>query len=176
MILAGAASSSAMSSGVSTGVSAGAGAGAGISGAGLAMGGMVAIQASQAYFGAKAQASMFKVQEYKYETESKLAKMSGNFRSMQLQRDFNNTMASNAVMAAAQGRRGGSVEAIGSAAESQLNWDMEFSELSRDIQTKGLDSMAVSSSKASSSASRSAIGEAASTGLLGAAKYYTIKG
>ena len=83
-------------------------------------------------------------------------------------------IASNAVMAAAQGRRGPTVTAVGSAAQAQYNWDVEFSELSRDIQTKGLDSMALSASKAAQTTSDSAMSSMLGSAISSYAQYSMI--
>jgi len=56
---------------------------------------------------------------------------------LQLQRDFNKTMASNAVLSVAQGRSGATVTAIGEAAEAQLNWDKDFTRLNTVSQVMG---------------------------------------
>lgn len=144
-------------------------------GAGMGAAG-VAIQVAQSYFGAKAAASEAKITQYKYEVDSKLAKMNSNKIALDLTRQFNNTMASNAVIAAAQGRSGGSVEAIGRAATAGYNWDVDFAELSRDIQTKGLDSMALGARDASREYQKSAIPSMLGTAVVGGAKLYSIGG
>lgn len=136
----------------------------------------VGLQVAQSYFGAKAAASEAKITQYKYEVDSKLAKMNSNKIALDLTRQFNNTMASNAVIAAAQGRSGGSVEAIGRAATAGYNWDIDFAELSRDIQTKGLDSMALGAKQASKEYQKSAIPSMLGTALVGGTKLYSIGG
>ena len=141
----------------------------------VAFAALAGLQAIQSYSSAKVAAAGHKVQQFKYETDSKLAKMNSNNVALQLSRQFNNTMASNAVMAAAQGRSGATVEAVGRAAEAQYNWDMDFAELSRDIQTRGIDAMATSSKMAAKTSS-----DAALTNMLGSAgmsylKYKMVK-
>lgn len=148
----------------------------GMGAAGYASVAGLGIQVAQSYFGAKAAASEAKITQYKYEVDSKLAKMNSNKVALDLTRQFNNTMASNAVIAAAQGRSGGSVEAIGRAATAGYNWDMDFAELSRDIQTKGLDSMALGARQASVEYSKSAIPSMLGTALVGGTKLYSIGG
>lgn len=148
----------------------------GMSAAGYASIAGVGIQLAQSFFGAKAAASEAKITQYKYEVDSKLAKMNSNKVALELTRQFNNTMASNAVMAAAQGRRGGSVDAIGRAATAGYNWDINFAELSRDIQTKGLDAMAMGAKQASINYEKSAIPNMLGQAVVGGAKLYSIGG
>ncbi len=107
--------------------------------------------------GAYAKSQSYKVQKYQAETRAKIAKMQGKADALQLQRQFNQTMASNTVMAAAQGRRGGSVEQIGMAAEQQFNWDADFTKLSAQIEESGYRAQA------------SQYGMAAGTALMGGA-------
>ena len=78
--------------------------------------------------------------------------MQGEADALQLQRQFNQTMASNTVMAAAQGRSGGSVEGIAQAAEQQYNWDADFTKLSAQLQESGYQSQAQQYGNAASSA------------------------
>lgn len=99
----------------------------------------------------------YKVQKYQAETRAKIAKMQGKADALQLQRQFNQTMASNTVMAAAQGRSGGSVEGISRAAQQQFNWDADFTQLSAQIEESGYRAQA------------SQYGTAASTALIGGA-------
>lgn len=133
------------------------------------------LQASQSYFGAKAQSYQYKTQQFKYETDAKLAKMNSNNVALQLSRQFNNTMASNAVIAAAQGRKGPTVEAVGRAAEAQYNWDVDFTELSRDIQARGIESMALSAETAAKTTSKSAISNMLGTAGMSYLQYKMIK-
>jgi len=91
---------------------------------------------------AYAQSSQYKIQQIQAKQRAEIAKMQGEADSLNLLRDFNKTMASNVVMAAAQGRSGGSVEAIASAAEAQYNWDTDFTKLSAEIQSRGYQAQA----------------------------------
>ena len=89
-----------------------------------------------------AQSSQYKVQQIQARSRARVAKMQGEADALQLQQRFNQTMASNAVMAAAQGRSGASVEAIAGAAERQYNWDADFTKLSAEIQAGGYEAQA----------------------------------
>ena len=91
---------------------------------------------------AYAQSSQYKIQQIQAKQKAEVAKMQGEADSLNLLRDFNKTMASNIVMAAAQGRSGGSVEQIASAAEAQYNWDADFTKLSAEIQAGGYQAQA----------------------------------
>lgn len=133
------------------------------------------LQASQSYFGTKAAASQYKVEQYKYETDAKIAKMNSKNVALQLSRDFNNTMASNAVIAAAQGRSGATAEAVGRAAETQYNWDINFAELSRDIQSRGLESMALSAKTAAKTTAKAAIPNLVGSAAMSYLQYKMIK-
>ena len=104
---------------------------------------------------AYAQSAQYDVQKYQAQTRAKMAKMQGEADALQLQRQFNQTMASNVVMAAAQGRSGGSVEQIGMAAQQQFNWDADFTRLSAQLQESGYQAQAAQ------------YGAAASTALIG---------
>ena len=57
----------------------------------------------------------------------------GKYDVLQMQQSLNKTLASNAVMSAAQNRTGGSAAAISSAATAEFNWDKDFTELSSSI-------------------------------------------
>lgn len=65
------------------------------------------------------------------------AKLEGAVYGMNLSKNFNQAMGSDAVMAASQGRRGGSVQAIADASLKQYNWDMDFAEMGTEIRQKG---------------------------------------
>ncbi len=97
-----------------------------------------------------ADSQSYKIKKYQSQTNAKIAKMKGEADSLQLQRQFNKTMASNAVMAAAQGRRGVSVEGVAQAAQQQLNWDQDFTKLSAEIEESGYQSQAAQYGKAAS--------------------------
>ena len=102
--------------------------------------------------GAFADSQSYKIKKYQAQTRAKIAKMQGEADSLMLQRQFNKTMASNTVMAAAQGRSGGSVEGIAQAAEQQYNWDADFTKLSAQLQESGYQSQAQQYGNAASSA------------------------
>lgn len=102
--------------------------------------------------GAYAESQSYQIKKYQAQTNAKIAKMQGEASSLMLQQQFNKQMASNVVMAAAQGRRGGSVEQIGMAAEQQLNWDQDFAKLSAQIEESGYMSQAKQYGMAASSA------------------------
>ena len=105
--------------------------------------------------GAYAQSQSYQIKKYQAQTRAKIAKMEGEAAALQMQQQFNKQMASNAVMAAAQGRSGGSVEQIGMAAQQQYNWDADFTKLSAQIEESGHRSQATQ------------YGRAASTSLIG---------
>mgnify|MGYP000503973946 FL=1 len=98
--------------------------------------------------GAFAESQSYKIKKYQAQTRAKISKMQGEADSLMLQRQFNKTMASNTVMAAAQGRSGGSVEGIATAAQQQLNWDQDFTKLSAEIEEKGYQAQATQYGKA----------------------------
>ena len=87
------------------------------------------------YYGSKAQ-------KYQAQTNAKIVKMQGKATALNLTEQYNKSRASDVVMAAAQGRRGGSVEGIARAAEAQYNWDMDFAEMSAQIQELGYSAQA----------------------------------
>lgn len=91
---------------------------------------------------AYAQSQSYKIKKYQAQTRAKMAKMEGEASALMLQQQFNKQMASNAVMAAAQGRSGGSVEGIATAAAQQLNWDQDFTKLSAEIEESGYQAQA----------------------------------
>jgi len=89
-----------------------------------------------------AQSSQYKIQEMQSRTMAKVAKLEGEAQALQLHHRYNKTMASNVVMAAAQGRSGASVEAMAGAARQQFNWDADFTRLAADIEAHGHQSQA----------------------------------
>jgi len=102
-----------------------------------------------------AKSSQYDIQKIQAKTRAKIAKMQGEADALNLQRQFNQTMASNVVMAAAQGRSGGSVEQMARAGEEQYRWDADFTRLSAQIQESGYQAQATQ------------YGAAASTALIG---------
>ena len=83
--------------------------------------------------------SQLRIQKANAKVLSAQAKMQGALYGMKLESNFNKSMASDAVIAASQHRRGGSVAAISQAATKQFNWDMDFAEMSTEIQMMGYD-------------------------------------
>jgi len=102
--------------------------------------------------GAFAKSAQYDVQKYQAKVNAKIAKMQGEADALNLQRQFNKTMASNVVMAAAQGRSGESVAGIARAGEEQLRWDADFARLSAQIQEQGYKAQATQYGAASSTA------------------------
>ena len=100
------------------------------------------LAAASSFMGSIAASNSMKVQKYQSETQAKIAKLNGKATALNLTNDFNKSMASDAVMAAAQGRSGGSVAGIARAAEAQYNWDVDFAELSAKIQESGYTAQA----------------------------------
>lgn len=86
---------------------------------------------------AYAQSKQYEIQAIQRKINAKIAKLQGEEDSLALLQNFNKAQASNAVIAAAQGRSGATVQAIGSAAESQLNWDIDYTKMSSEIQAQG---------------------------------------
>lgn len=86
---------------------------------------------------AYAQKAQYDIEAMNAKANARVAKIQGEADSLQLLKDFNKTMASNAVISAAQGRSGGSVTQIAQAAEAQYNWDSDFTKLSAQIQSSG---------------------------------------
>jgi len=82
------------------------------------------------------------IERYRAKTNAAIAKVQGKQTALALNNAFNKTMASNAVLSAAQMRRGGSVTQIANAAEDQYNWDLDFADMSNKIQEIGLDALA----------------------------------
>lgn len=112
-----------------------------------------------------ARSAAFDVQKINAQTNSMIAELQGKADVLSLKRQFNKAMASNAVIGAAQGRRGGSVAQIASAAESQYNWDANFVKMQADMQISGFDAQAeqfkIASGTAATSGTLSAIGSTA---------------
>ncbi len=102
----------------------------------------LAAMAGTKMLGSIAASNSMKVQKYQAETRAKIAKLNGKATALNLTNDFNKSMASDAVIAAAQGRSGGSVAGIARAAEAQYNWDVDFAELSAQIQESGYTAQA----------------------------------
>jgi len=99
--------------------------------------GMAAGSALTSMAASYAKGAEYKIQQYQAETNAKIAAMQGRKTAMDLSSAFNKSMASDVVMAAAQGRRGGSVQAVAGAAEKQFNWDVDFAAMSANIQETG---------------------------------------
>ena len=85
------------------------------------------------------QASALKIQKAQLGVQAATAKLDGAAYGMNLNADFNKAMASDAVIGAAQMRRGGSVAAVASAAEKKFNWDIDFAEMGTEMRVKGID-------------------------------------
>ena len=66
-------------------------------------------------------------------TAAAIARMEASKTALGLQMNFNRRMGADAVVAASQNRRGGSVDAIANAAAEALDWDLAFAKLSGDI-------------------------------------------
>jgi len=94
--------------------------------------------AVQAIGKANQRASQLRIQKANLKVQAAQAKMNGAAYGMRLETNFNKSMASDVIMAASQHRRGGSVQAIAQAATKQFNWDMDFAEMSTEIQAMGL--------------------------------------
>lgn len=103
---------------------------------------LAAMAVGSTILGGIASKNSYKIQKYQAQTNAKLAAMKGKETAMNLSMEFNKSMASDMVMAAAQGRRGGSVEAIASAAEKQYNWDVDYAKFSAKLQESGFTSQA----------------------------------
>jgi hypothetical protein len=149
---------------------------AGMGAAGYASIAGVGLSVAQSYFGAKAAASQYKIQEEEAKVAAARAKLQGSADALQLIRQYNSTQASNAVMAAAQGRSGESVSAVARAATSQLNWDMTFMKLSNDMSYASAIANAEGYATAYKTAKSGAIATAGASLVSGATKLYSIGG
>ena len=96
--------------------------------------------------------SQLKIQRANAGVAAANAKLNGQVYGMQLEANFNRAMASDVVMAASQHRRGGSVQAIAQAATKQFNWDLDFAEMSTEIQMLGANANLAALDQATSSA------------------------
>lgn len=134
------------------------------------------------YSSSMAQAGSYEAQALSYtakarglKTDQKKAKLAGKQTALQLNSYFNESMANQVVMSAAQGRRGGSAQAVGEAATAQYNWDLDYTELATQVEISGLKAEELSATRAASiakraaQAERSAAGRGATLGLLGTA-------
>jgi len=110
------------------------------------------LQAVQAIGQANQREAQIRIEKANAKVQAAQTKMQGNLYGMNLQKNFNKSMASDVVMAASQHRRGGSVEAMARAAEKQFNWDMDFAELSTEIQMMGANANIASLDSAQKSA------------------------
>lgn len=108
--------------------------------------------------------------------QGRIAGLQADYTAANLKREFNRTMASNAVIAAAQGRSGGSVEQIASAAEAQYNWDADFSQLSAEYQELGINAQIKDSSQAEGQLKENSMFNKALGGVTLASKAYSIRG
>lgn len=75
-----------------------------------------------------------KTQKSSAQLAASRARLQGKLQVIGMRSNFNKTMATNAVIAAAQGRSGGSVAQIASAAEKQLDWDIDLAKMDSEIQ------------------------------------------
>lgn len=66
------------------------------------------------------------------ESRARTIELQAKADALKLHSMYNKTQASNAVMAAAQGRRGGSVSQIADSASRQFKWDLAFRQLSAE--------------------------------------------
>jgi len=88
--------------------------------------------------GMLAQASLYDQKARAYEINAEKARIQAKADSATMQTSYNELMANNVVMAAAQGRQAtGSVEAIAQTTESSYNWDRDFSQLSAEYEIYG---------------------------------------
>jgi len=110
-------------------------------------------------------------------TKAKVAKVQGEADALTMLREFNKSQARDAVMAAAQGRSGGSVSKIANAAEEQLNWDTMFAKLSTGI---SVDSMLSQSAQMRAAGTQAFIGGSlasiSSSAMKTATSLYSIGG
>ena len=104
-----------------------------------AIGGMGVASAAMGYMGSIAQAESFKAQAGQADTSAKLAGLQGKYDALNLGINYNRTQSANVITSVAQGRRGGSVDAVNDASANQYNWDLAYSELSTDIAVMGYE-------------------------------------
>ena len=125
---------------------------------------------------AKVQESEQKIAEMNARVQAKAAEMQGNLAGLRLSQEYNKQAGQNAVIAAAQGRRGGSVQAMSMAAKSELDWDKEFLALSTQIQVSGYQSQAEQHALAAKAAKSSIYSTLAGATIDAATSAYTIGG
>ena len=101
----------------------------------------VAGSAISTYKAGQANQGLYKDRARTNEESARLIELQGGEDSLNRIKSFNNTMASNAVMAAAQGRSSGSgsIDAMAKESVSQYEWDRDYSELSTEYETRGAD-------------------------------------
>ena len=107
--------------------------------------------------GMLAQASLYDEKARSYEINAEKVKIQAKADSAIMNTSYNELMANNAVMAAAQGRQfSGSVEAVAQASEASYNWDRDFSKLSAEYEIYGNKIQAAESRKAAQTTRRTA--------------------
>lgn len=121
-------------------------------------------------------ASSYRIKAIQASVKAQQAKLQGKADILQMQTKFNRTMASNVVMSAAQMRSGGSVEAMASAAKEQFNWDVDFTELSAEIEATGSISQATQYGIAADATKSATLADMASTVVDVGTSLYSIGG
>ncbi len=85
----------------------------------------------------KTNQSQFELQKSIARTQGKIAEFNAKTFSLGLTEDYNRQMASDVVVAAAQNRRGATVQSMANSAEDQLAWDISYAELEGQMQASG---------------------------------------
>lgn len=119
----------------------------------------------------------YDVQEIQARTQAKFAEVQGKATGLELLKRYNQSSGQDAVVAAMQGRSGGSVAAMASSAESQYDWDKAFNDISTQVRVQGYQSQADQYKLASKSALvGGAISAATGFGIGTAKSLYSIGG
>ena len=88
------------------------------------------------------QSAGYDVQSTQARTQAKFAQLQGKANGLELLKRYNQSAGQDAVIAAAQGRSGGSVEAMASSASNQFDWDKAFNDISTQVRVQGYQSQA----------------------------------
>ena len=94
---------------------------------------MIWMAALSALSESKQNESALKIKQYETKTNAEIAKMNASMKALNLTQAYNDSMATNAVIGASQGRSGPSIQGIYSAAGQELNWDIEYNKLGTNL-------------------------------------------
>lgn len=138
--------------------------------AAMVYGATAGLQAISSIYAGKAQAEGYKIQEINARLAAKRAESQAKYTSMKLTQNYNDIMAKNMAISAASGRSisSESVQAIIEADENKLAWDLDYIELSGQMQKEDM----LSQAKGYEFAGRAAEYAGIQKGLLGAGQSY----